>query len=241
MSVSAVQRETKKSLPLTVEPVPADMSWLSQAPKDHEEVITVHLSILIAVDLSGSMSGSPLREAQKAAKKFVTEIDLSHASLGLMVFADKVQITQDICQNARKLNKGIDHWSHLMQTGAVGWGNDTDPFANALKILKKRDDPRFIIVLTDGVWYRQDDAIQRAKKCHQEGIEIIAIGFGGADRRFLKAIATSDESALFTDLSKLVVSFSKIARVLTEAGGEFGDATNKGNKKKGFLNFFSKG
>lgn len=242
VSVSALQRETKKDLPLTIEPVPSDMSWLSLPPADREEVINAHLSILVAVDLSGSMSGNPLRQAQKAAKKFVTEIDLSHASLGLIAFADKVKVTQDLCQNARDLEKGIDRWSQLMSRGDVGWGNDTDPFSQALKLLDERDDPRFIIVLTDGVWYNQARAIQRARKCHEEGIEIIAIGFGGADRAFLKAIATSDESALFTDLSKLVVSFSKIAQVLTETGGNFDNpGEGKGNKKKGLLSFLNKG
>ncbi len=242
VSVSALQRETKMNLPLTIEPVPADISWLSQSPQDIQEIITPHLSILIAVDLSGSMSGNPLQQAQAAAKKFVTQIDLSHASLGLIAFADKVQVTQNLCQNARDLNKGIERWSSLMDSGDVGWGNDTDPFSQSLKILEKQEDPRFIIVLTDGVWSYQDIAIQRAKACHQEDIEIIAVGFGGADRQFLKAIATSDESALFTDLSQLTVSFSKIAQVLTEAGANFDKPSDKnGKQKKGFLGFFNKG
>ncbi len=239
VSVSAVQRETKKNLPLSVEPVPADLSWLSQSPKDTEEVIMVHPSVIIAVDLSGSMYGQPLAEAQKAAKRFVTELDLSHVSLGLIVFADMVHVTQDICQNARKLNKGIEKWSQLMRTGVVGGGNCAEPFSETLKILKHLEDPRFLIVLTDGMWNDQNRAIEKARKCRDEGIEIIAIGFGKADRKFLKAIATSDESALFTDLNQLVGSFSRIAQVLTETGGSMQTAdAGKGTKKKGFLSFF---
>lgn len=242
VSVSALQRETKKSLPLSVEPVPADLSWLSQSPKDREEAITVHPSVIIAVDLSGSMFGQPLTEAQNAAKRFVTELDLSHVSLGLIVFADRVHVTQEICQNARKLNKGIERWSDSMETGDVGWGNSAEPFSEALKILRRLEDPRFLIVLTDGMWNDQNRAIERASKCRDEGIEIIAIGFGGADRKFLKAIATSDESALFTDLNQLVGSFSKIAQVLTESFGSLQDASaSKDNKKKRFLSFFERG
>ena len=61
-------------------------------------------------------------------------------------------------------------------------------------------------------------------------MEIIAIGFGGADKKFLKQIATSDENALMTNLGDLATSFSKIAQVLTETGG-------KTSKSKG-IKFF---
>ena len=123
-----------------------------------------------------------------------------------------------------------------MDMGTVGWGNSTHPFNDALQLLKGQDDPRFIIVLADGVWSYQDKAIQSAKKCAEEGIEVIAIGFGGADKKFLQAIATSDENALFTNLEGLVTSFSKIAQVLTETSGNF-SGNNQIGQKKGFLGF----
>jgi molecular chaperone DnaK len=233
VSVSAMQRETKKSLSLTIEPVPADMSWLSRAP-EKQQLVTAHLSVLIAVDLSGSMSGHPLAEAQKAAATFLDNIDLSHSSMGLIAFADSVKVTQDICQNAKRINNGIDEWSELMDSGDVGYGNEAEPFTEALRILKDIEDPRFIIVLTDGAWYNQQEAIKRAKECHEEGIEVIAVGFDGADEAFLEKIATSDENALFTDLTSLVGSFSKIAQVLTESGDQLHAAVeNKGNKESG--------
>ncbi len=241
VSVAAVQRETGQPLPLTVEPLPDDMSWLALPPKDHEEFITPHMSVIMAVDLSGSMSGKPLLEAQAAAKRFIRELDLSHTSVGLMVFADKVHMATKLCQNAKELERGIDNWKRIMNDGKVGWGNAADPFTQSLDLLNDLDDPRFIVTLTDGVWNHQRKAIERAQKCLDNGIEIIAVGFGGADRKFLKEIATSDESALFTDLSQLVVSFSKIAQILTEAGGE-ADTTHQKNgktKRKGFLKFFN--
>jgi molecular chaperone DnaK len=88
------------------------------------------------------------------------------------------------------------------------------------------------------VWSCQGEAIRCAQQCHAEGIEIIAIGFGSADQAFLQAVATSNENALFTDLTTLVSSFSKIAQVLTESGGGV-QMTEDGKKKKGgLLSFF---
>jgi molecular chaperone DnaK len=236
VTVSAVQRETGKNLPLHIEPVPADMSWLARPP---ETVTVPQPTIIIAVDISGSMSGKPLAEAKRAAHRFLEDIDLSHASLGLMAFADRVRITQPICQNAKELKNGIELWGRLMQDGEVGWGNSTQPFSETLDLLKDKADPRFLVVLTDGVWSNREGAIKKAKELHEAGVQVIAIGFGGADYEFLRKIATSDENALFTDLKDISGAFSRIARVLTETGGGTAN-TNEGDGNKGFLRFFKK-
>lgn len=234
VQIEAIQRETGKKLSMIEVDLPSDMSWIDREPVK-EEFVVPHLSVVIAVDLSGSMSGTPLKEAQKAAIGFIEKLDLSNTSVALMPFADRVKINQELTQNAKKLIRGINDWSDLMDKGTVGWGNSTHPFNDALELFKKQDDPRFIIVLADGVWSYQNKAIQCANKCAEDGIEVIAIGFGGADKKFLKDIATSDENALFTNLEGLVTSFSKIAQVLTETSGNFNDSQS--NKKKGFLGF----
>jgi uncharacterized protein YegL len=168
------------------------------------------------------MSGEPLREAMKAANRFVEQLDLSNAEIALMPFADKVKVNQNLTGDANKLQTGIRDWQRMFDNDTVGCGNDAQPFDEALALLRKQDDPRFIIVLTDGVWSNQNTAITAAKKCKEAGIEIIAIGFGRADRAFLQKIATSDENALLTDMGNLVASFGKIAQELTETGGSGG-------------------
>ena len=86
--VSAKERGSGRGLPVTVEPVPADMSWLQRPPQ--ESAAHVHLMAYLAFDLSGSMAGEPLAEAQDAAREFVRQTDLAHSSIGLISFADKV-------------------------------------------------------------------------------------------------------------------------------------------------------
>jgi uncharacterized protein YegL len=197
------------------------MDWIYGSPADHD-VAVPPLSVVIAVDLSGSMSGDPLKEAMKAANRFVEQLDLSNASIALMPFADRVKVNQDLTGNANELQRGIKDWQRMFNNDTVGCGNDAQPFDEALALLRKQDDPRFIIVLTDGVWSYQNAAIASAKKCKDAGIEIIAIGFGRADRVFLQKIATSDENALLTNMGDLVASFGKIAQELTETGGRGG-------------------
>ncbi len=226
IEVSATQRSKQKALPLRVEPVPEDMSWLDFPPKE-EELVPAHLSLLIAIDLSGSMSGEPLRKSQDAAKNFIGQLDLANTSIGLLIFSDRVELSQALCQNAKAIHQGIESW----RIGSVGGGNSAQPFTLAKQVLDEREDPRYLVVLTDGIWYNQPHAISEAEKCKQAGIEIIAIGFDGADLAFLKRIATSDQNAMFTNLGNLTASFSKIAQVLTESGGV---------KESGGLRFFER-
>ncbi|MGH2485575.1 MAG: VWA domain-containing protein, partial [Ktedonobacterales bacterium] len=76
---------------------------------------------------------------------------------------------------------------------------------------------RFAVVLADGMWNDQPRAVSRAKRCHAAQIQIIAIGFGGADRAFLAQIASSSEQSFFTDLHSLTETFGTIARDLSAA------------------------
>jgi len=233
IKVSAMQRSIGRALDLKIEPIPTDMEWLDGNPQvQNGGSDTTHLSILIAIDLSGSMSGRPLKKAKKAALGFLQNLDLTKTSIGLMAFADTESVGLNLSQNGKKIKKGINKW----QVGTVGIGNGTQPFTKAKEVLKDKEDPKFLIVLTDGIWYNQNYAVSAAETCKEAGIEIIAIGFGEADKAFLREIATSDENALLTNLDNLATSFSKIAQVLTETG----NITTQSRKGNTNLQFFER-
>jgi Mg-chelatase subunit ChlD len=213
VNVSASERSTGRVLSVVKEPVPDDMSWVSQPPP---KTRTRHKVVYVAVDLSGSMSGQPLRDAQAAVRTFVERSDLSHTSIGLISFADRVKVDHPATQDGRRLARAVAAWSI---GGDLGYGNDADPFRLALEQLGRGDSARYLVVLTDGVWSYQAEAKERARACHKAGIEVIAIGFGGADERFLKEIATSDEAALYAESGGLDSAFGDIAQVLLESDG----------------------
>ena len=231
VQVEAVEQRTGQKLRGDIEPVPDDMSWLDEAPSEHDAV--GHMSVVIAIDLSGSMTGTPLEEAQSAAKeRFVSKMDLAHASIGLIGFSDSVQVVQSLCQNSRQLFSGID----ALPGVRTGIGNCAEPFSQAHALLSNVEGFRVVIVLTDGVWADQPRAISEAKKCHDDSIEVVAMGFGSADRQFLEAVASIEEGALLTDLSNLGDSFDRVAKVLTEqSSGMLADADGRG---RGALRFF---
>lgn len=213
--VSAVERTTASPLTLRVEAVPYDVP-ARFAGSPQEQAIREHLHVYLAFDLSGSMSGDPLAEAQKAARSFVSQCDLASTSVGLISFSDTVEISQVATQNAKEISQAINNLS----IGCTGYGNLGHPFHEIYRLLEQAPGIRYAIVLADGVWSHQQRAIQQARRCHEAGIEIIAIGFGGADRQFLAQIASSSEQSFFTDINRLTETFSSIARELTRTGGD---------------------
>ncbi|HHC24541.1 MAG TPA: VWA domain-containing protein [Desulfobacterales bacterium] len=213
VNVSAKERNSKKPLMLSVEPLPEDIPDRFAMPPVQEEV-REHLFVYLAFDLSGSMNGQPLTEAKKAAHAFVSQCDLTNTSIGLISFSDEVFVDLKACQNAKKIAKSVKG----LTIGRTGYGNDAHPFDEIYNLLYRRSGLRYGIVLADGVWRNQPYAVKRAKRCHKAETEIIGIGFGHADRDFLRQISSSDQNSFFTNLNELTETFSTIAQELTESG-----------------------
>jgi molecular chaperone DnaK (HSP70) len=214
--VTARPKGDLKDLRVAAETLPPDVPGRFLVPPEPATVeMPEHVTAYLAFDLSGSMSGDPLEEAKKAALGFLRNTDLSHCSVGVVAFSDTVRTKLKASQNARSIERAIDG----LEACETGICNEGHPFDEALSLLKGLDGRRFAIVLADGVWSDQTRAIERAQACHAAGIDVIAIGFGGADQDFLRAIASSDEGSFFTTMGGLVETFTTIAQVLTETGG----------------------
>ena len=212
VEVSAYQRENGRELIADPREVPEDMSWTDGAPpKKHAE----GMDIILCIDLSASMNGAPIREAKKAMTGFVNDMSAPNVRFGLIPFATKAVTVLSLTDNADIAKKRIES---LAISFDYGYGTEAQPFDEAMKEFEwSANRLRYMVVLTDGVWEDTETALIAAEKCRKQGIEIMALGFGDADAGFLKSIASTDEFADLTDLSGLGVSFSKIARAISES------------------------
>ena len=174
-------------------------------------------TVVIAVDTSGSMSGIPIKEANAAAVKFVEKVDLTRFRVGVMAVANRCKMIIEPTSEYDIIADALEQLPDFADKALAGGGNSAHPFDDCKVLLTSpsyRDGKKVILVLADGVWSNQPLAIQKAKECHQAGIDVIAIGFGSADKAFLKAISSSNEDALFTDLNNLGSAFEKVANSL---------------------------
>lgn len=231
IQVSATDKLDGTKLTVNREAITSDLSWLREAPKQEIES-KPDISVAIALDLSGSMAGEPIQEAQNAAQSFINKMDLSHASISLIGFADDAKTITNLTNELNELNEGIAKISSIFNDYELGVTTRGEPFTNAYDQLEERDGLKYVIVLTDGMWHNAETALHRAETLHTNGIEVIAIGFGDASESFLEQIATTSENALFTDVTNLVSSFSKIAQEMSHPG----NITMK--KKTGLLGIF---
>lgn len=213
--VQARQGDSDVDLPIREEPVPADMSKYGR-PIDPEEMrpAAEPLSVVMAVDVSGSMSGEPLEAALDAMCHFVDDFEEypGDVRMGVIAVSDSSTIVQQMTGDLKKCKASI----RSITCGMTGYGNSMHPFNDMNAMLSREKGKRFGIVLADGVWSYQDIAIAAAKSCHRRGIDITGIGFGKADREFLRKISSGDIQAMLVDQSELMQSFGKIAQ---EIGG----------------------
>lgn len=216
VEVSAIQKDTGKSLPIKIEKVPDDMSWTDMSPKECMGSESLpEIEVILAIDLSGSMSGNPVESAKDAMEGFVNEFSPENTKIGILAFADDVKMVVKPTNNFKNVISGINH----LGVGMVGICNEAEPFTKAYEEMKFKDEDivKYIVVLTDGMWNSPNYAIKAAKRCHNANIEVVALGFGGADKDFLRKIASTAELATLTSLSELTGLFSKIAQEIGES------------------------
>jgi len=206
----------------TEQPFPPDLQFEKEYPgcpycEKFEDLKTGSSSagqaadVYLAVDLSGSMIGDPLTEAKKAMTKFVGQMNSGQVRIGIIIFATGIAHVLPLTNNYGDVTKTI---KNLSIGGQVGGGNAAEPFTLAHSIFKNSEGMRYILVLTDGVWCDLDEnmAIAKAKKCHADKIEVIALGFGSANKSFLDAIASSKEFSKLTTLNNLTEAFTGFAK-----------------------------
>lgn len=213
VEVSAVQTETGRKLPMRIEAVPGDMSWVDDPPPRRASPV----EIILAVDLSGSMSikeygRTALEAAQEAAVDFINTLPEGMVRIGVMGFSDSTKVLLAPSGNRTDIEKAI----HELRVGMTGGTNSAHPFDNSFDMLSHVEGQRYVVVLTDGCWRCTEAAVRSAQKCHQNGIDVIALGFGSANHAFLKRIASRDDLAEMTSVSDLSGAFGKIAQVISE-------------------------
>jgi uncharacterized protein YegL len=213
VQVRAVQRDTKKLLAMTIEPVPDDLAWLGGPPVATDSGGPAErLAIYLMLDASSSMIGEPIEQARAAAREFLGQLDFTRTEVGLIAFASDVVLQTEATDNPRKLRAAIDRLE------AGGSTNLTDALDLALGQLRGRDARRYIVVLTDGFPDSQSTAIRAAERAREAGIDIVAIGMGEADERYLRQLASTEAGSIFAQGGELVQTFGRIARVIAGGG-----------------------
>jgi len=169
------------------------------------------LSVVLAIDRSGSMRGRPIKDARQAAADFIKEMRRIDR-VGAVSFDDHVTVISRLSSDKGPLLKAI---------AKITVGKDTalnDAVMNALALLSPFTGRRAVVVLTDGKENRSKASRKEAiDKAREIGVPVITIGLGAeVDVSTLQAIAdrTGGRSFFAQESSELPSLYRAIARQL---------------------------
>ncbi|MDR2698366.1 MAG: Hsp70 family protein [Candidatus Methanoplasma sp.] len=205
--VSAFQNG--QPLQVDSQPVPDDITWMNDPPKDRGSGAPIAKNVVLCIDLSRSMRNS-LEEVRKVINDFVMTVAGDNTKFGLIGFGDKVGIMRDMTSDPNTIVAALDG----LKVNVYGRGTDACPLGTASMMLSNRPGGKMIVVLTDGIWGKRDFAVGEANICRNAKTAVVAVGIGDADWGFLKQISTVEEGAMYTTLDRLGETFSTIATAL---------------------------
>jgi VWFA-related protein len=178
-------------------------SFTAQAGEDPVEVLdaqrvldtSLTLSVVLVMDVSGSMEGAPLASAKQAATAFVEQLDPGDQA-ALIAFSDQVRVVVDFTEDKAALSGAI------AALQAVGATSLYEAVQVAAVVANSSDaERRAIVMLSDG----ENDTTSPVTEADSLGsaagarLPYFAIGFGsGADPAYLGTLAERSGGRYFS-------------------------------------------
>lgn len=173
------------------------------------------LDLLLVMDVSGSMAGSPIQQAKEAARAFVNSL-APEDRVAVLAFSDDVRLVQDYTTDRAQTITAIDG---LQAAGNTALYKATQ--AAAYSMATSAASRRVAILLSDGaqdgvpLTATRDEALASAASA---GAPFFTIGEGrGIDRDYLSALATQTKGRYLEapnpdDLTGLYAGIGKLLR-----------------------------
>lgn len=181
-----------------------------------ENAASTARDVVLSLDVSGSMDGTPLRQMQDAATSFVEVALGADARVGLVSYDDNARTLASITDDEAQLDNGIEALSASAST------NIEDGLREAETLLSGSDNQQVIVLMSDGapnVGLEGDALVAYADDLKDQGIRIYTVGLneGAEGHALLTDIANEGCHYEVTDAEDLEGFFTDIAG---EVGGE---------------------
>ncbi len=150
-------------------------------------------AVVLAIDVSTSMEGTPLDKAKLAARAFVENIGPDDP-VAIMTFGSRVRLVQDYTTDKAALLSVIDSVYPAGQTALYQAAYE------ATRLAAQSPTPRrAVILLSDGAEYGTNSTVARdaaVQEATVRGVPIYTIGLGfGFDRTYLQQLSGSTNAA----------------------------------------------
>ncbi|MBN1118996.1 MAG: OmpA family protein [Bacteroidales bacterium] len=152
---------------------------------ENPKTTRVALSVLMVIDISGSMGQERLRIVKDAALNFINQVPLEVSEVAIASFNNEVLVNCDFTQNKMNLAYTLDKIKSL--GGTSYYEAFLNPDAGGLNFMERAKNKKVIVFLTDGLSHIDaDSVISRANKID---VEIFTISIELPMPESLKEIA----------------------------------------------------
>ncbi|MFN8528705.1 MAG: VWA domain-containing protein [Anaerolineae bacterium] len=154
----------------------------------------IPFSVVLVIDTSSSMYGTPLQRAKDAAREFVDSLRADD-QVALIAFNSDVSLVQDFTADKASVGAAIDT---LVSTGRTALYDAADAaIAAAQRAPTQR---RVVVFLSDGQEDRGSETATRftsLQNARSTGIPVYTIGFGSVDQDYMRRFADGSGAQFF--------------------------------------------
>ncbi len=172
------------------------------------------LKVDMVVDVSGSMSGSPLNEAKSIMNRFIQSVQFGAGDLvEITSFSTGVRLEQEFCDDSSLLIQKINQLSTDDMTSLY------DALYTAVERVAAQTGARCVIAFTDGndnySSCSQEDVIEVAKRYH---VPVFIIGIGSIDSSQINYISSQTGGKYYNinDIDSMESIYQEIYQVEKE-------------------------
>ncbi len=174
---------------------------------------SLSFAVVLAIDTSGSMTGTPIERTIEAAKSFINAIG-PNDPVAIVTFDNRARLVQDYTTDKAVLTNTINNLRYGGETALYDGG--------ALAVQTAANSPvprRAVIILSDGQEYRASlgERGSGLTAALQQGVPVYTIGEGfGFDRTYMTTLADGTNAQFYEspDPNQLNEIYNTLARTL---------------------------
>ncbi len=189
--------------------------WDEKSVEKNQNNTSSERDIVLVLDTSGSMDGTPIDETKKAANKFVDTILENDANIGIVSYSDDADVKSNFTKSKNSLENVINN---LNTSGSTNMEAGLRSANNMLE--QSQAKKKIIVLMSDGLpneGLEGDELVSYANELKEKGVYIYTLGFfesvddKTAPQSLLERIANDGCHYEVSDADSLVFFFGDIA------------------------------